>query len=103
MIRAIAAAVVLQATPAWAQSALREAAVEFSDNADVCLLDVRDNGLKYDRSYNCQRLKLTSKKYIDAGGHLPETPPDIALIAERGRATAWTARALSAGAPLSLW
>ena len=73
--------------------------------ADKCLLDVRDNDLKYDTSSNCQALAALSKSYIDAGGQLPDEPAETKLVAEQAVKVAWNAQAVSAtGNPtISLW
>ena len=89
--------------PAYAQSSLEQAAMKFRDEAERCLLDVRDHKLKYETSGSCQRLEAVSLAYIEAGGDQPETPVRMSLIAEQGRTMAWMARAISAGAPPLLW
>jgi hypothetical protein len=85
------------------QSSLEQAAIKFRDEAERCLLDVRDNNLKYETSGSCQRLEAVSLAYIEAGGDQATTPVPIAFIAEQGRTMAWMARAISAGAPPLLW
>jgi hypothetical protein len=64
-------------------------AKELSEAADQCLLDVRDNGLKFEFSRSCRSLGPIRLRYVQAGGRAVE------LLAETGRATAWTALAVS--------
>jgi hypothetical protein len=82
---------------------LEQAAIKFRDEAERCLLDVRDGKLKYETSNSCQSLEAFFFAYIEAGGDQPKTPVRFALIAEQGRTMAWMARAISAGAPPLLW
>jgi hypothetical protein len=73
--------------------------------AEHCLLDVRDKGLKYETSQNCQKLGGLSQTYINAGGQLPEEPVESQLIGEQAVRMAWAARAISASgdSSISLW
>jgi hypothetical protein len=80
---------------------MHEAASDFLSTTEACMLDVRDRGLKYETSRICQGLKGVSLRYIEEGGDLSSTPPQVALMAERGQTMAWMARALSAGARLT--
>jgi hypothetical protein len=81
------------------------AARALSDAADKCLLDVRDRRLKYESAANCMALDALAGQYIEAGGLDKNEPIEYRLIAETARATAWSARAISAsGNPgLRLW
>lgn len=83
---------------------LRTVAEALSTCADECLYDVRDRHLTWEASRNCAALSTLASKYIEAGGFQSE-PPEIALIAERARVSAWMARAtsLANGKPLSIW
>jgi len=76
-----------------------------SKAADECLLDVRDRKLKYETSPNCNSLRTLSMQHTEAGGFRSDTPARYALMAAEARATAWTARAVSAsGNPaISIW
>ena len=102
-MRAILVAVLLALCGCDDQSSLERDAIKFRDEAERCLLDVRDGNLKYETSGSCQRLESVSLAYMEAGGDQPTTPARIAFIAEQGRTMAWMARAISAGAPPSLW
>jgi hypothetical protein len=83
---------------------LRTAAEALSKSADECLLDVRDRKLTYAKAPNCSALSALAKQYIEAGGFRDNTPPEIDIVAERARATAWAALATSARArPGSIW
>jgi len=84
---------------------LQITAEAFSRTADECLYDVRDRKFKYESSTNCHALGALSTQFIEAGGFRDETPDRIALIAEKARATAWMARAISAAGnrPLAVW
>ncbi len=77
----------------------------FAKTADECLLDVRDRQLRYENSPNCNALGTLSTQFIEAGGFDKNTPDRITLIAEKGRAVAWMARAtsLAGNRRLSLW
>ena len=66
-----------------------------SKAADECLLDVRDQRMKYKKSPNCVSLGALSTQYIEAGGFRNETPAKYALIAEKARTSAWIALATS--------
>lgn len=85
------------------EASLEQKAVALSRQADACLVDVRDNGAKYDTSPYCMQLSPAAQAYISAGGQTPEEPAEIELIAEGARATAWSAAALSAGAEPTIW
>lgn len=76
-----------------------------SKAADECLLDVRDRKLEYETSPNCNSLRTLSMQHTEAGGFRSDTPTRYALMAAEARATAWTARAVSAsGNPaISIW
>lgn len=77
----------------------------FPKDADECVLDVRDRHFKYKTLPNCNVLRALSARFIEPGG-LDKTASDrISLIAEKGRAIAWMALAVSAseGPRLSLW
>lgn len=82
---------------------LYRAAVAFNLQAERCLLSVRDQRLEYDASPPCRQLGTASRAYIQAGGQLKGETVDTRLIAEQGLRMAWNARAISAGAPSSLW
>jgi hypothetical protein len=86
-------------------TSLELSAKAFSKGAAECLYDVRDRGLKYETSPNCNALGILSMQYIEAGGFNSDEPDRIALIAQKGLTTAWMARAISAAGnkPLSLW
>jgi len=87
-----------------AKNPIKEANL-LSAGAEKCLLDVRDHGLTYEKSPNCNALGVLSKAYIDAGGQLPDEPTESKLVGEQAVRMAWAARAISAsGDPtISLW
>jgi hypothetical protein len=84
---------------------LKTTAQALARGADECLSDVRDRRLTYETSRNCAALGALAMQYIEAGGFHDQNPSEHALIAERARTTAWTARAtsLAGGRPLSIW
>jgi hypothetical protein len=84
---------------------LGQAAKDFSEAAEACLLDVRDRHMKYEQSRHCSRLREVSMRYVEAGGARSDTPARHALTAEEARTMAWMARAISAsGNPsIALW
>ena len=73
--------------------------------AEKCLLDVRDDNLKYETSLNCKALGRLSQSYINAGGQLPDEPVETQLVAEQAVKMAWNAQAVSATSDptISLW
>ena len=73
--------------------------------AEECLIDVRDNGLKYEKSPNCSGLKSLFNAYVRAGGMMPNEPTQSVLIAEQARTTAWNALAMSVSGDrtISIW
>lgn len=75
---------------------LEIAAKAFSDAADECLLDVRDRGVRYERSPNCASLSALATRVIDAGGDLEAAPCKYKLMVESAKSVAWSARASSA-------
>lgn len=84
----------------------REAAARmFAEQADRCLLAVRDHGARFEASRECLPLRSLSMAYINAGGGREESPTRHRLLYEQGRASAWAALAISrSGDPsLSLW
>lgn len=100
----VVASALVALTSCGGTAGLRSAAEALSSAADECLLDVRDRRLTFERSPNCSSLSPLATTYINAGGFRHE-PADIALVAERARRTAWTARAVSlaGGTMLSFW
>jgi hypothetical protein len=80
-------------------------AISLSKGAEECLIDVRDKGLKYERSSNCVGLKGLFNAYARAGGMMPDEPTQSVLIAEQARTTAWNALAISASSDptISIW
>jgi hypothetical protein len=87
-----------------AKNPIKEAQM-LNARAVKCLLDVRDNNLKYETSPNCKALGKLSQSYINAGGQLPDEPVEAKLVAEQAVKMAWNAQAVSAtGDPtISLW
>ncbi len=87
-----------------AKNPIKEAQM-LNARAEKCLLDVRDNNLKYETSPNCKALGRLSQSYINAGGQLPNEPAEAKLVAEQAVKMAWNAQAVSAtGDPtISLW
>jgi hypothetical protein len=100
----LAAAFCLASCRATPHSKLRAAAEALSKTADQCLYDVRDRNESYEASRNCSGLSALVTSYIEAGGFQHE-PPEVALIAERARVSAWMARtaSLPGGKGVSIW
>jgi hypothetical protein len=71
-------------------------AKNLNEVAEACLLDVRDRGMKYEQSPNCNVLGTLSMRYVEAGGFRSDTPARHELTATQARVMAWTAQAISA-------
>ena len=86
-------------------SELETIAIQLSDAANRCVIDVRDKGLKYENSDHCRSLIKIAQQYTSAGGLKDGAPPNADRIAERARARAWMALAISkSGDPgLTIW
>jgi hypothetical protein len=86
-------------------SELESIAIQLSDAANRCVIDVRDKGLKYESSDHCRSLGRIAQQYTSAGGLKDGAPPNADRIAERARARAWMALAISkSGEPgLTIW
>lgn len=86
-------------------SQLESIAIQLSDAANRCVIDVRDKGLKYENSDHCRSLGRIAQQYTSAGGLKDGAPPNADRIAERARARAWMALAISkSGDPaLTIW
>jgi hypothetical protein len=84
---------------------LESIANQLNDIANRCVSDVRDRGIKYETSDNCRALSRVAHAYINAGGLKDNAPSRADRIAERARARAWMALAISkTGDPnLSIW
>lgn len=87
------------------EASLIAAANRFSQAADRCLLDVRDQRIAYGRSAHCRSLRQLSLSYLTLGGESEGPSLLAAARMEAGRATAWSALAFSAsrGRVTSLW
>jgi hypothetical protein len=83
------------------------AASAFLNATDQCIYDVRDRGLKYEKSGSCAALQALSAAYIAAGGqkHDGSEPTPIQLKAEQALKYAWMARAITGlgGGMQTLW
>jgi hypothetical protein len=87
------------------KSQLESIAIQLNDAANRCVLDVRDRRVKYEDSTNCRSMGRIAQQYVDAGGFTDSAPCPADRIAQRARARAWMALAVSkAGDPnLSIW
>jgi hypothetical protein len=77
------------------RSQLETIAYQLSDAVNLCLRDVRDNGVKYENSQHCRSLTRIAQQYISAGGFKDSAPSHADRIAESARARAWMALAIS--------
>lgn len=86
-------------------SQLESIANQLNDVANRCVADVRDRHIKYESSENCRSLTRIAHQYISAGGLKDSAPVRADRVAERARARAWMALAISrTGDPsLSIW
>jgi hypothetical protein len=86
-------------------SELDSIANQLNDAVNRCMIDVRDRQIKYENSENCRGLSRIAHQYISAGGLKDNAPARADRIAERARARAWMALAISkTGDPhLSIW
>jgi hypothetical protein len=86
-------------------SRLESIALQLSEAANRCWVDVRDRHSKYEDSANCRSMGRVAQQYIDAAGLKDSAPCRADRIAESARARAWMALAASkAGDPnLSIW
>ena len=86
-------------------SELDSIANQLNDAVNRCMIDVRDRQIKYETSENCRGLSRIARQYISAGGLKDNAPARADRIAERARARAWMALAISkTGDPhLSIW
>ncbi len=88
-----------------AEEEITRTANDFVKAADNCLLDVRDNQIKYKESRHCNELGRLHLKYLNNGGHEKNTPLELELKVSNAIGVAWSARAVSiSGDPsISLW
>ena len=86
-------------------SELDSIANQLNEAVNRCMIDVRDRQIKYETSENCRGLSRIAHQYISAGGLKDNAPARADRIAERARARAWMALAISkTGDPhLSIW
>jgi hypothetical protein len=86
-------------------SQLESIAHQLGDAANRCVTDVRDRGVKYENSEHCKSLSKIAQEYTRAGGLKDGAPANADRIAERARARAWMALAISkSGDPgLTIW
>ena len=86
-------------------SELDSIANQLNEAVNRCMIDVRDRQIKYETSENCRGLSRIARQYISAGGLKDNAPARADRIAERARARAWMALAISkTGDPhLSIW
>ena len=78
---------------------------QLNEAVNRCMVDVRDRQIKYESSENCRALSPIARQYISAGGLKDNAPARADRVAERARARAWMALAISkTGDPhLSIW
>lgn len=80
-----------------AASAEQRASVKaLLSTSEQCVYDVRDRGMKYESSQNCNALGALSLQYVSAGGGSSGAPLETEIEFERARVQAWMALALSA-------
>ena len=86
-------------------SELVSIANQLNEAVNRCMVDVRDRQIKYESSENCRALSPIARQYISAGGLKDNAPARADRVAERARARAWMALAISkTGDPhLSIW
>ena len=86
-------------------SELDSIANQLNEAVNRCMVDVRDRQIKYESSENCRGLSPIARQYISAGGLKDNAPARADRVAERARARAWMALAISkTGDPhLSIW
>lgn len=99
------ALVSLAAACSSSPSKLESIAQQLSDAVNRCVLDVRDRRVKYEESTHCRSMGRIAQQYIEAGGFKDSAACPADRIAERARARAWMARAVSkTGDPnLTIW
>jgi hypothetical protein len=97
------AAVIAACSPS--SSELESIANQLNDAANRCVTDVRDKSMKYETSEHCRSLGKIAQQYTNAGGLKDGAPHQADRIAERARARAWMALAISkSGDPgLTIW
>jgi hypothetical protein len=76
-------------------SRLESIALQLSEAANRCWIDVRDRHSKYEDSSNCRSMGRVAQQYINAGGLKDSAPSRADRIAESARARAWMALAVS--------